>query len=107
MSPEQLYTNSVLSGLANMIYDEFRGLTISVATGRNTGASEPFGSYAGVGSVLNGATNSPGFKYISTIGSMLVLDFAQVIQLTDEYYAPGSLGTFNLQVQLDVTNNHP
>jgi hypothetical protein len=37
---------------------------------------------------------------------MLVLEFAQVIQLTDEYYAPGSLGTFNLQVQLDVTNNH-
>jgi hypothetical protein len=30
-----------------------------------------------------------------------------VIQLTEEYYAPGSLGTFNLQLQLDVVNNHP
>ena len=30
-----------------------------------------------------------------------------MIQLTEEYYAPGSLGTFNLQLQLDVVNNHP
>jgi hypothetical protein len=34
-----------------------------------------------------------------------VLNFAEVIQLTEEYYAPGSLGTFNLQLSLDVTNN--
>jgi hypothetical protein len=34
------------------------------------------------------------------------LNFAEVIQLTDEYYAPGSLGTFNLQIILDVVNNH-
>ena len=43
---------------------------------------------------------------IPTTGSMLVLNFAEVIQLTDEYYAPGSLGTFNLQLTLDVQNNH-
>jgi hypothetical protein len=35
-----------------------------------------------------------------------VLNFAEVIQLTEEYYAPGSLGTFNLQVRLEVQNNH-
>ncbi|MFM7979658.1 MAG: major capsid protein V20 domain-containing protein, partial [Candidatus Fonsibacter sp.] len=27
------------------------------------------------------------------------------IQLTEEYYAPGSLGTFNLQINLQVQNN--
>jgi hypothetical protein len=29
-----------------------------------------------------------------------------VIQLTEEYYAPGSLGSFNLQLTVNVTNNH-
>jgi len=43
---------------------------------------------------------------VPTTGSVLVLEFGSVIQLTEEYYAPGSLGTFNLQLQLDVVNNH-
>jgi hypothetical protein len=34
-----------------------------------------------------------------------VLNFAEVIQLTEEYYAPGSLGTFNLQLAVQVQNN--
>ncbi len=29
----------------------------------------------------------------------------KVIQLTEEYYAPGSLGSFNLQLQVTVQNN--
>ena len=36
----------------------------------------------------------------------MVLDFASVIQLTEECYAPGSLGTFNLQFSLQAQNNH-
>jgi len=32
-----------------------------------------------------------------TVGSYLMLDFATVIQLTEDYYAPGSLGNFQLQ----------
>ena len=51
-------------------------------------------------------TFTPGFKYIPTTGSILVLNMGEVVQLTDEYYAPGSLGTFNLQISLDVINNH-
>ena len=47
-----------------------------------------------------------GFKFVSTVGSVLVLNFAEVIQLTDEYYAPGSLNTFNSQLELQVRNNH-
>ena len=34
------------------------------------------------------------------------MNFADVIQLTDEHYSPGSLGTCNLQFQVDVENNH-
>ena len=32
-------------------------------------------------------------------------NFAEVIQLTEEYYAPGSLGSFNLQLSVVAQNN--
>ena len=35
----------------------------------------------------------------------MVLTFAEVIQLTEEYYAPRSLGSFNLQLPVLVQNN--
>ena len=34
-----------------------------------------------------------------------MLNFAEVIQLTEEYYAPGSLGSFNLQLSVTAQNN--
>jgi len=108
MSQQQLYTNSLLSGLHNMSWDEFSGSTMSVS-GRGGGISASWEPYSGVGARRTGGGAGdvdPGFKYIPTTGSMLVLNFAEVIQLTDEYYAPGSLGTFNLQFQVDVVNNH-
>lgn len=43
-------------------------------------------------------------KNIPSSGSMLMLDFAKHIQLTEDWYAPGSLGNFNLQFSLDVQN---
>ena len=107
MSMEQLYKASVASGLRNLTYDEFTGLTVSVA-GDDANAystSQPregptplvgVGAYAG----------QPGFKYIPTTGSVLVLDFATQIPLQEQYFAPGSIGQFNLQVTLDVVNNH-
>ena len=33
-----------------------------------------------------------------------MLNFAEVIQLTDEYYSPGSLGSFNLQLSVQAQN---
>ena len=100
-----------MSGLANMSYEEFTGLAMSVAGDINGGTAPYQGAFSGLGSLqtqnltATPSVNIPGIKYIATTGSMLVLDFASVIQLTDEYYAPSSLGTFNLQVQLGVTNN--
>lgn len=41
---------------------------------------------------------------IPTSGSMLMLDMAKHIQISEDYYAPGSLGSFNLQFSLDVDN---
>jgi hypothetical protein len=70
--------------------------------GRGVGISAPAEPYSGLGASIGRA----GVKQIPTTGSILVLNFGEVIQLTDEYYAPGSLGTFNLQLQLEVINNH-
>ena len=79
-----------------MTFDEFSGLTLSVS-GRGNGESAPLQPLAGLGSRMTPAGNGiPNMKLLSTTGSILVLNFAEVIQSTDEYYAPGSLGTDNL-----------
>ncbi len=41
---------------------------------------------------------------IPTIGSYLMLDFATVINLIEDYYAPGSLGNFQLQFNTTIFN---
>ena len=99
MTQEQLFRNSIQSGLANMSWDEFCGSTVSAASGStNVGLREP---YLGLGA----RDASPGFQLSPTTGTILVLNFAEVIQLTEEYYAPGSLGSFNLQLTVQVQNN--
>ena len=56
----------------------------------------------------SGFANVPGpfgvGRSLPTTGSMLVLAFGKDIQLTEDFYAPGSLGNFNLQLNLTVTN---
>jgi hypothetical protein len=106
MSAEQLYKASVASGLRNLTYDEFTGLTVSVAGDDDLAysTSQPRGPLPFVG--VGAYNNQPGFKYIPTTGSILVLDFATQIPLQEQYFAPGSIGQFNLQVTLDVVNNH-
>ena len=49
--------------------------------------------------------SNPSIPYVPTTGSILVLNFAEVIQLTEAYYAPGSLGSFILELQVTVQNN--
>jgi len=94
-----------VSGLANMSWDEFCGTTMSACGFFNgNDLSQLRNPFSGAGSNLNGG-NNPGIQLIPTTGSILVLNFGEVIQLTEEYYAPGSLGTFNLQLQVDVQNN--
>lgn len=57
----------------------------------------------------NGAANVPDNvsgcgRRIATSGSLLILEFGKDIQLTESYYAPGSLGNFNLQMQITCYN---
>jgi hypothetical protein len=41
---------------------------------------------------------------IATAGSVLVLEFGKDIQITEDFYSAGSLGNFNLQVNVTATN---
>ena len=103
MTPEQLYRASVLSGLGNLTWDEFTGSVVSNMGTLTSNLCDDMFPYGGCGAKVD---TGVGIKLIPTTGSILVLDFASVIQLTEEYYAPGSLGSFNLQLSMQVTNNH-
>ena len=113
MTPEQLYINSVHSGLANMSWDEFSGGMMSVCGTSPTPPVNPNvypssrqrTAYSGVGAFAIGDRQNLGVQYVPTTGTILVLNFAEVIQLTEEYYAPGSLGNFNLQLSVQAVNN--
>ena len=85
--------------MGNLTWDEFCGASVT--------AKDNFNAFVGLGPKLEpGGGTVEGFRLQPTAGSILVLDFASVIQLTEDYYAPGSLGTFNLQFSLQVQNNH-
>ncbi len=81
MSQEQLFRNSPQCGLASMSWDEFCGSTVSASNGDGTIFNAQVRSaYSGVGA----RTGTPGFQMSPTTGTILVLSFAEVIQLTEE-----------------------
>lgn len=47
------------------------------------------------------------FVSAATVGSCLMLEFGKDIQLVEDFFAPGSLGNFNIQVTVAVENNNP
>lgn len=49
-------------------------------------------------------STTAGGKNIQSSGSMLMLDMGKHVQIGEDWYAPGSLGNFNLQFSLDVEN---
>ena len=68
-------------------WHEFKGLAIGAGPG---------------GVPLNGTCTA-----FPTVGSYLVLEFGKDIQLTEDFYAAGSLGNFNLQINVTCQNNRP
>jgi len=73
----------------------------SVENGSNQTWLE-FSGFANVPDVVTGCG-----KRIPTSGSLVILEFGKDIQLTEDYYASGSLGNFNLQLNLQVFNQYP
>jgi len=107
MTPEQLYRNSIQSGLTDLTWDQFSGSVMSIGafSGEPNGAASSIRNlYSGVGANLL-ANPNPGVQLVPTTGTILVLNFAEVIQLNEDFYAPGSLGSFNLQLRVSAQNN--
>jgi hypothetical protein len=69
------------------------------------GSNQSWYEFSGYANVPDNASGSG--RRIPTSGSLLVLEFGKDIQLTEDYYASGSLGNFNLQVNLQVVNQYP
>jgi len=91
---QDLWRMSVENGI-NQSFQEFQGFTAGpinqVQYTNGSGAVVPVGAQT----------------YIQTCGSVLCLEFGKDIELKDDYYAPGSLGNFQLQFNLIVANYSP
>jgi hypothetical protein len=78
--PQDLYRYSVENGSNQSWYEFSGGANVIDPTGVGNGRRVP------------------------TSGSLLVLEFGKDIQLTEDFFSAGSLGNFNLQLQLQVFN---
>lgn len=85
-TPDQLWRYSVEAG-SNQTWQEYSGL---------------INLYSGPFAAVQNGSNVP--TQVATVGSYLMLDFGRHIQLTEDYYAPGSLGNFNLQYNVVAVN---
>lgn len=78
---------------------------------RNNGLQETWHEFKGlgVGSPVVGLPTSATASQtvVPLVGSYLVLEFGKDIQLTEDFYAAGSLGNFNLQLNITCQNNRP
>jgi hypothetical protein len=91
---DQLWRYSVESG-STQTWEEFSGAASFGNPGSAQQALAPVAANGG-----NYFRNQ-----IPTVGSYLMLDFAKHINITEDYYAPGSLGNFNLQFSITVSSN--
>lgn len=66
------------------------------------GSQQTFGEFTGHQHVRN-STNHDGVV-VSSVGSVLCLDFGQTINISDDYFAPGSLNTVQFQITVDYEN---
>jgi hypothetical protein len=75
---------------------------------KNNGANTTWPEFCGYGTSVNhsGAVDAtPAVDVVPLSGSYLILEFGKDIQLTEDFYASGSLGNFNLQCDVVVENN--
>jgi len=95
-NPLNISFNNVSGILSSAtIYDLYR---MAIEAGSN----QNFYEFAGFASMNNTLTGSG--RKTPTSGSMIVLEFGKDIPLQETYYSPGSLGAFQLQVNLNCVN---
>jgi hypothetical protein len=66
------------------------------------GSNQSWQEFSGFASVPDNVSGCG--RRIAMSGSLLMLEFGKDIQLTEDYYASGSLGNFNLQINITAYN---
>jgi len=66
------------------------------------GSNQSWYEFSGNANLANATTGAG--KKVPTVGAMLVLEFGKDIPIQEDFYAPGSLGQFQLQVNLNCIN---
>ena len=69
------------------------------------GSNQSWEEFSGFATIADPASGIG--RKIPTSGSLLILKFGKDIQLTESYYASGSLGNFNLQINFQCFNQTP
>lgn len=92
---DQLWRYSVEAG-SIQTWEEFSGVLQSRGGVGNASAQYSPSSTLGTNCFNN---------QLPSVGSYLMLDFAKHINLSEDYYAPGSLGNFNLQFTVRTASN--
>jgi hypothetical protein len=72
---------------------------------RRNGSHQSYREYAGLAGKYTG--NNPYVGEYATVGSLVVIDPSYDFGLQSPYLANGSIGQFNLQIQLVLANNKP
>jgi hypothetical protein len=87
-------------GYGNFMNDRLDGLVSGnfLTPAILTGATSPFAA-----SLINGQA-LPQATQVQTTGSYLMLDMGKHLELVEPFYAPGSLGSFQLQFNVQVEN---
>jgi hypothetical protein len=68
--------------------------------GVESGSNQSYYEFTGSANLYNAGTGIG--RVVPTSGSMVVLEFGTHIPLQEEYYAAGSLGSYSLQVNMNV-----
>ena len=104
---EDLYRMSKDNG-SNQSWNEWTGYQQTIVKLADNGSLIPAqnGVFLGDNQDLLAKYEESAFFPTATVGGCLVLEFGKDIQLIEDFFAPGSLGNFNIQVQLRYQNNN-
>jgi hypothetical protein len=101
---EDLYRMSKDNG-SNQSWNEWIGFQTCNTLFSNDGLYRPTTPLLYEGPA--GSYQPPRFTVVPTSGGVLVLEFGKDIQLIEDFFAPGSLGNFNIRVNVKYQNNNP
>ena len=89
---------------SNQNWQQWLGLTNTILGSQAVGGSNISLGPVNALSTVAPTLNIQKFAALQTCGSVLVLEFGKDIQLVEDFFAPGSLGNFNIQVQVRCEN---